>query len=140
MRVLSKMPESRQGIRYLDREKPMTAVTWPCTIRAGNMAPMNATLRLPDLMNSFRSVLAVSFLIAFLSFGIPFITEPGAIDGAIKASLFLTLLWTALVIFAFTRFRWRALWLWFGLPLTSYWLVVLYLMASGCAHNIKNCP
>jgi len=91
-------------------------------------------------MNSFRSLLAVSLLIAFLSFGIPFATEPGSIDAAIKISLLLTLLWTALLIFAFIRFKWPALWCLFGAPLTGYWLFVLYRIAFACGHNIKNCP
>jgi hypothetical protein len=49
----------------------------------------------------------------------------------------LILVW---VIFAFTKFKWRALWFLVGMPLTGWWLIVLYVIASGCAHNIKNCP
>jgi hypothetical protein len=44
------------------------------------------------------------------------------------------------VVLAFAKFRCRALWSLLGAPLTGYWLFVLYLIASGCAHNVKNCP
>jgi len=52
----------------------------------------------------------------------------------------LALFWTALVIFALVRFRARGLWLLFGTPLALYWPVVLFMLAWGCAHDIKACP
>jgi hypothetical protein len=48
--------------------------------------------------------------------------------------------WIVLVVFAFTKFKWRALWFLLSTPLTGWWFIVLYLIASGCAHNVKNCP
>jgi hypothetical protein len=96
---------------------------------------MNATPTTVKALGSFRSSLIVSLVIA-----VAFVTAPGAMDGAIKVSMFLTLLWAVWVVFAFTKFKWRALWLLVAMPLTGWWLIVLYLIASGCAHNIKNCP
>ena len=92
------------------------------------------------LSNSFRSLFLASLVIAALGIAIPFVTAPGAMDGAIKVSMFLTLVWIVLVVFAFTKFKWRALWFLLGTPLTGWWFFVLYLIASGCGHNVKNCP
>jgi hypothetical protein len=39
-----------------------------------------------------------------------------------------------------TKFKWRALWFLVGTPLAGWWVIALYLIALGCAHNIKNCP
>jgi len=102
---------------------------------------MNATpSTLQAISNSFRSLFIGSLVIAVLGIAVPFVTAPGSMDRAIKVSIFLTLAWIVLVVFAFTKFKWRALWCLVGTPLTCWWLVVLYLIASGCAHNIKNCP
>lgn len=92
------------------------------------------------LSKTFRSSFVVSLVIAVLGIAVPFVTAPGAMDGALKVCMFLTALWIIWVLFAFTKFKWRALWFLLGTPLTGWWLVVLYLIASGCAHNIKNCP
>jgi hypothetical protein len=92
------------------------------------------------LSNGFRSLFLASLVIAALGITIPFVTAPGAMDGAIKVSMFLTLVWIVLVVFAFTKFKWRALWFLLSTPLTGWWFIVLYLIASGCAHNVKNCP
>ncbi len=102
---------------------------------------MNATpTTVKALSSSFRSSFIVSLVVAVLGIAAPFVTAPGAMDGAIKVSMFLTLTWAVWVIVAFTKFKWRALWFLVGMPLTGWWLIVLYLIASGCAHNIKNCP
>jgi hypothetical protein len=105
------------------------------------MGCMNATpTKVEALSNSFRALLLASLAIAALGITAPLVTAPGAMDDAIVVSMFLTLVWIALLIFAFTKFKWRTLWFLFGAPLTGWWLVVLYLIAAGCAHNIKNCP
>jgi hypothetical protein len=93
-----------------------------------------------NLTRNFRSLFFASLFMATLSFAVPFLIAPGARDGAIKVSVFLTMLWVALVIFAFARFKWRAFWFLLGTPLTGYWLFVLSWIASRCAENIKNCP
>jgi hypothetical protein len=105
------------------------------------MGHMNATpTTIAALSNSFRSLFIVSLVIAVLGITVPFVTAPGAMDEAIKVSMFFTLVWIVLVGFAFMKFKWRAAWFLVGTPLTGWWLVVLYLIASGCAHNVKNCP
>jgi hypothetical protein len=102
---------------------------------------MKATAnRVASLTANFRSVFAASLLIAALALAIPFGTAPGAMDEAIRVSALLTLVWFILLAFAFVKFKWRAFWLLLGMPLTGYWFFVLYLIASGCAHNVKNCP
>jgi hypothetical protein len=51
------------------------------------------------------------------------------------------LLWGALILFAFTKFRKRAaLWFLLGTPVIVFWFFVLFLIAWGSAHNIKVCP
>jgi len=92
-----------------------------------------------QLTTDFRSLLLTSFAIAAICFGLPFLAIPST-DAAIRFSLLLALVWIALVVFAFVRYRLRAVWCLFGLPLTGYWFVVLYSIAAACAQNIKNCP
>jgi hypothetical protein len=92
------------------------------------------------LMNSFRSLLIASYVIAIVGVAIPFVTAPSGMDAAIRISLLLSVTWVVVVVLAFAKFRCRALWSLLGAPLTGYWLFVLYLIASGCAHNVKNCP
>jgi hypothetical protein len=102
---------------------------------------MNASLiTVKALSSSFRSSFIVSLVIAVLGIAVPFVTAPGAMDGAIKVSLFLALMWVVWVVVAFTKFKWRALWFLVGMPLAGWWLIALYMIASDCAHNIKNCP
>jgi len=105
------------------------------------MGHMKAALaKFEALSNSFRSLLLASLVIAAIGAAIPFVTTPGAMDGAIKVSMSLTMVWIVLVVFAFTKFKWRALWFLLGTPLSGWWFFVLYLIASGRAHNVKNCP
>lgn len=91
------------------------------------------------IANNFRSLLITSFAVATLSFGLPFLALPSE-AAALKFSLLLALFWIGLTIFSFVKYRWRALWCLFGIPRVAYWFVVLYLLASACAQNIRNCP
>jgi hypothetical protein len=61
-------------------------------------------------------------------------------DTAIKVSAVLAVLWGALIRFAFTKFRKRALCFLLGTPVIVFWFFVLFLIAWGSAHNIKACP
>ena len=98
-----------------------------------NIGDMHRVLtRIEDALNNFWSALAISLVIA--AFGFIFFF------GAPKVSVLLTLVWIVLVVLAFTKFRWRAFWFLLGTPLVAYWFFVVYLLASGCAHNVKNCP
>jgi len=102
---------------------------------------MDATLTtLKALSSSFRSSFIMSLVIAVLGIVVSFVTAPGAMDSAIEVSMFLTLVWIVWLVFAVANFKWRALWFLVGMPLTCWWLIPLYLIASGCAHNIRNCP
>jgi hypothetical protein len=96
--------------------------------------------KIEQVTDDFRSLLITSLAIATVSFGLPFLRPPGAADLAIRFSLLLALVWIALIVFAFVKYRTRALWCLFGLPFISYWFVVLPSIAAACAQNIKNCP
>ena len=101
--------------------------------RGANIGDMIRVLtKVADVVNNFWSALAISVVIA--AFGFIFFF------GAPRVSAFLTLVWIVLVVFAFGKFRWRAFWFLLGTPLVGYWLFIGYLLASGCAHNVKNCP
>ncbi len=51
---------------------------------------MNATsTTVKALSSSFRSSFIVSLVIAVVVIAVPFVTAPGAMDGAIKVSIFL---------------------------------------------------
>jgi hypothetical protein len=52
----------------------------------------------------------------------------------------LSLVWIGVVVFAFTKFTWRASWFLLATPLAGYGFFVLYRIASGCAQNVNNCP
>jgi hypothetical protein len=85
-----------------------------------------------NVVSNFGSALAASIVIAALCF-ISFF-------GAPRMSALLTLVWIGQVVFAFTKFKWSALWFLLGTPLVGYWFFVLYQITSRCAQNIKNCP
>jgi hypothetical protein len=85
-----------------------------------------------NVVSNFGSALAASIVLAALCF-ISFF-------GAPRMSALLTLVWIGQVVFAFTKFKWSALWFPLGTPLVGYWFFVLYQITSRCAQNIKNCP
>ncbi|HXJ88036.1 MAG TPA: hypothetical protein VMS18_14535 [Candidatus Binatia bacterium] len=91
-----------------------------------------AVTRIEGAIGNLWSLFAVSLVIAGLGFIF--------FDAAPKVSALLTLVWIAVVIPAFTKFKRRAFWLLLGTPLVGYWFVVVYVIASGCSQNIKNCP
>jgi len=113
------------------------------------MPPSGARSKPPDrnliaakvkgMTGTFRSLFLTSLAVATLSFGLPFLALPSETT-AIKFSLLLALVWIALIVFAFVRYRWLALWCLFASPLVGYWFVVLHSVASACAENIQNCP
>jgi len=84
------------------------------------------------IVSNFASTFATSVVIAALSFIFFF--------GAPRLSVVLTLVWIGMVVFAFTKYKLRALWFLLGTPLAGYGFVVLYRIAEGCAQNVKNCP
>lgn len=92
----------------------------------------HAETRIEDVIGNFWSSFAVSLVIAAFCFIFFF--------GAPKMSALLTLVWIVLVVFTFVKFKWRAFWLLLGTPLVGYWLFVVYVIASRCAQNVKNCP
>jgi hypothetical protein len=132
-----------RSIRVWDanRQKASPGVTLLGSMLVPNMGWMDATLiTMKAVSRSFRPSLIVSLVISVLSIALPFVTAHGSMDGAIKLSMFLSFIWVVWVTLAFAKFKWRALWFLLGLPLAGWWLVVLYLIAAGCAHNLKNCP
>jgi hypothetical protein len=57
----------------------------------------------------------------------PWLVRPANTDTAIKVSAVLAVLWGALILFAFTKFRNRALWFLLGTPVIVFWFFVLFL-------------
>jgi hypothetical protein len=96
--------------------------------------------KIEQVTGDFRSLLITSLAIATVSFGLPFLRPPGAADLAIRFSLLLALVWIALIVFAFVKYRTRALWCLFGLPFISYWFVVLSSIATACAQSSDSGP
>lgn len=95
-------------------------------------ARIDATILRVKIVSNFASAFATSLVMAALSF-IFFFDAP-------RLSLVLTLVWIAIVFFAFTKFKLRAFWFLLGTPLAGYGFFVLYRIAAGCAQNVKNCP
>src|SRR6266571_1541607 len=93
--------------------------------------------RAENATNNFRPLFLASLAIAALAFATPLLVKPGNTDAAIKVSALLALLWGVLVLFAFTQFKRRALWFLLGTPFIGFWFFVLFLIAWGCAHNLK---
>lgn len=89
-------------------------------------------MRIEDVASNFWSSFTVSLVIAALCF----IFFPGAP----RLSALLSLVWIVAVVFAFVKFKWRAFWFLLGTPLAGYWLYIMYVIALGCAQNVKNCP
>jgi len=90
--------------------------------------------------NNFRPLLFASLAVAALAFGTPWLVGPANTDTAIKVSALLAVLWGLVVLFAFTKFKRRALWFLLGTPFIVFWFFVLFLIAWGCTHNLKECP
>ena len=88
----------------------------------------------------FKPLLLASFAIAGATLALPLLVRPGNTDPAIKVSACLASFWGVLVMFAFWKFRRRALWFLLGTPFIGFWFFVLFLIAWGCAHNVKACP
>ncbi len=84
------------------------------------------------VFTNFAAAFGASLVVSALSFIFFF--------GALRLSFVLTLVWIGMVIFAFTKFKWRAFWFLLGTPLVGYGFFVLYRIGIGCAQNIKNCP
>ena len=93
-----------------------------------------------DKIKNFALLLLTSLVVAALAFAIPLLIGPGSRDEGIKVSALLACLWGVLILFAFAKFRRRALWFLLGTPFIGFWFFVLFLIAWGCAHNLKACP
>jgi hypothetical protein len=83
--------------------------------------------------NNFRPLFLASLAVAAFAFTTPLLVRPGNTDTAIKVSALLAFVWGVLVLFAFTKFKRRALWFLLGTPFIVFWFFVLFLIAWGCA-------
>jgi len=92
------------------------------------------------VINAFRPLFLISLALAILAFVTPLAVRPGSMESAIKASAVLTASWVAIVVYAFAKFKRRGLWFLLGTPLIGFWFFVLFVIAWGCAHNMKACP
>jgi hypothetical protein len=89
---------------------------------------------------AFKPLLVISFGLAILAFVTPWAVKPASRDLAIRASAVLAASWFAVVVYAFIKFKRRGLWFLLGTPLIGFWFFVLFVIAWGCAHNVKACP
>jgi hypothetical protein len=89
---------------------------------------------------AFRKLVAISLGLAILALVTPLAVKPASTDLAIRASAVLAALWLAVVVYAFIKFGKRGLWFLLGTPLIGFWFFVLFLIAWGCAHNVRACP
>jgi hypothetical protein len=92
------------------------------------------------MVTAFRPLLLISFGLALLAFVTPWAVRPANTDPAIRASAVLAFSWLAVVVYAFIKFKKRGLWFLLGTPLIGFWFFVLFLIAWGCAHNVRACP
>jgi hypothetical protein len=92
------------------------------------------------MVTAFRPLLLISFGLALLAFVTPWAVRPANTDLAIRASAVLAFSWLAVVVYAFIKFKKRGLWFLLGTPLIGFWFFVLFLIAWGCAHNVRACP
>ena len=84
---------------------------------------------------SFVTSLALA-LCAFLG---PFVFRT-QMDAATHISVLLALCWMALFLWTIVKFKVKSLWLLIGFPFAAFWPLEFFMIASGCAHNIRNCP
>jgi hypothetical protein len=91
-------------------------------------------------MKNFRPLFIASIIVALCAFGVPWLVRPWNMDAGVTASGWLALFWFAMVIVSFVRFRRRGWWFLLPTPLAFFWLFGLFLIAWGCAHNIRACP
>jgi hypothetical protein len=92
------------------------------------------------MVTTFRPLLLISLGLAFVAFVTPWAVRPANTDLAIRASAVLAAGWLATVVYAVIRFKKRGLWFLVGTPLIAFWFFVLFLIAWGCAHNLRDCP
>jgi len=146
-------PSRRQRPEHLDLAGvPIGAIYWRVL---GEMAIFhqlrdhpNVTLSLPGTRTSintmapkaFRPLLVISLGLAILAFVTPWAVRSASTDLAIRASAVLAASWLAVVVYAFIKFGKRGLWFLLGTPLIGFWFFVLFLIAWGCAHNVRAGP
>jgi hypothetical protein len=88
-------------------------------------------------MKSFRALLVVSLAVAAIALAAPLLSGSVGFMTSLKASIFLALLWTIVVLFALIRYRKRGFWLLLGAPVALYWSFVFAWIAWNCAHDLK---
>lgn len=91
-------------------------------------------------MKTAKAKVLISVSISGLSCGLPFLFPPGEWDYLIRISLWLALLWFAVLIFSIVRYRRNGLWFLVGSPLVLYWPYVLFAIGAACAQDVKSCP
>jgi hypothetical protein len=88
----------------------------------------------------FRQLFLISLGLAILAVVTPLAVRPASTDVAIRVSVLVAASWVAIVVYAFIKFKKRGLWFLLGTPLIVFWFFVLFVIAWGCAHNVKACP
>jgi hypothetical protein len=87
----------------------------------------------------FKPLFLISLGLALLAFVTPWAVRPASIVLAIRASAVLAASWVAIVVYAFIKFKKRGLWLLIGTPVIVFGFFMLFVIAWGCAHNVRAC-
>ncbi len=87
-----------------------------------------------------RRLFLISIALALSSCFAPRILFHVDADISLWLGLFLGACWLVLFVVGLFKFRKRGLWLLFGLPFVLFWPYVIFMIVSGCAHDIKACP
>jgi hypothetical protein len=92
------------------------------------------------VIRAFKPLLLISLALAILAFIMPWAAWPAKTDLAIRVSAAIAAGWVATVVYALVRFKKRGLWFLLGTPFVVFWFFVLFMIAWGCAHNLRACP
>ena len=92
------------------------------------------------ITTAFRPLLLFSLALATLALVTAWAVQPASTDLAVRGSWVLAASWLAIVVYAFVKFKKRGLWFLLGTPMIVFWLFVLFVIAWGCAHNVRACP
>jgi hypothetical protein len=88
---------------------------------------------------AFTPLLLISLGLAVLTFVTPWAAKAASTDLAIRAGAVLATSWLALVVYALITIGKRGLCFLLGTPLIGFWFFELFVIAWGCAHNVRAC-
>jgi hypothetical protein len=91
------------------------------------------------VIRAFKPLLLISLALAILAFIMPWAAWSANTDLAIRVSAAIAAGWVVTVVYALVRFKKHGPWFLLGTPFV-FWFFVLFVIAWGCAHNLRACP